>query len=305
MASKLKKILHRHKDENVEKSPQQSDAHNSSQAEPALRTSLYESTAPAATPQTGDYAIRGNENSVVLQPSRKQSARSSRSRRSSGGHDNVPHRLPTPRRTPPPPSSATGPGAYDPHQQAPALPPIEQQLPQAFAGLGLGDEQCTFIKFYRHTCTLSNHRIAPTATTQAGSVPRDAYQGSIPGRGSSQAHGYNTWDKAGIRKVNQDNQPPTGYDGPASREYDDPNLGREISIPRKQVGTSANAPHSPVQTSKLSNRQQGHTRNQSASKPLPATPGSSNDIPEDAQDVINRAKSNTYDTTVTEKVAPG
>ena len=157
MASKLKKILHRHKDDNVEKSPQQSHAPNSSQAEPGLRTSLYESTTPAATPHTGDYAIRGNENSVVLQPSRKQSVRSSRSRRSSGGYDTVPHRLPTPRRTPPPPSSATGPGAYDPHQQAPALPPIEQQLPQAFAGLGLGDEQCTFIKFYRHTFILSNH----------------------------------------------------------------------------------------------------------------------------------------------------
>lgn len=157
MASKLKKILHRHKDENVEKSPQQSHAPNTTQAEPALRTSLYESTAPAATPQTGDYAIRGNENSVVLQPSRKQSVRSSRSRRSSGGYDNVPHRLPTPHRTPPPPSIATGPGAYDPYQQAPALPPIEQQLPQAFAGLDLGDEQCTFVKIYTHTCTPINH----------------------------------------------------------------------------------------------------------------------------------------------------
>ena len=160
MASKLKKILHRHKDENVEKSPQQSHAPSSSQPETGLRTSLYESTAAAATPQTGDYAIRGNENSVVLQPSRKQSVRSSRSRRSSGGYDNVPHRLPTPHRTPPPPSNATDPGAYDPYQQAPALPPIEQQplyrssLPQAFAGLDLGDEQCTFIKFYTHTCTL-------------------------------------------------------------------------------------------------------------------------------------------------------
>ena len=159
MASKLKKILHRHKDEDVEKSPQQSHALSRTHPEQGLRTSLYESTAPAATPQTGDYAIRGNENSVVLQPSRKQSVRSSRSRRSSGGYDNVPYRLPTPHRTPPPPSSTAGPGAYDPHQQAPALPPKEQQplsrssLPQAFAGLGLGDEQCTFIKFYTHTCT--------------------------------------------------------------------------------------------------------------------------------------------------------
>lgn len=149
MASKMKKIFHRNKDE---KSPRQSHESNSAQTEPGLRTSLYESTAPAATPQTGDYAIRGNENSVVLQPSRKHSVRSSRSRRSSGGYDNVPYRLPTPHRTPPPPSNAAGPGAYDPYQQAPELPSTEQKplsrssLPQAFAGLDLGDEQCKFIK---------------------------------------------------------------------------------------------------------------------------------------------------------------
>ncbi len=153
MASKMKKIFHRNKDEDVEKSHKKSHAPNSTQAEPALRTSLYESTAPGVTPQTGDYAIRGNDSSVVLQPSRKQSVRSNRSRRSSGGYDNVPHRLPTPHRTPPPPSNAAGPGAYDPYQQTPALPVTEQKplsrssLPQAFAGLNLGNEQCTFIKF--------------------------------------------------------------------------------------------------------------------------------------------------------------
>ena len=130
MASKMKKIFHRNKDENGEKSPTKSHDSNSAQTEPPLRTSLYESTAPAATPQTGDYAIRGNENSVVLQPSRKHSVRSSRSRRSSGGYDNVPYRLPTPHRTQPPSSNAAGSGA---------------SLPQAFAGLDLGDEQCAFI----------------------------------------------------------------------------------------------------------------------------------------------------------------
>ena len=130
MASKIKKIFHRNKDDNGEESPKQSHEFNSAQTEPALRTSLYESTAPAATPQTGDYAIRGNENSVVLQPSRKQSVRSSRSRRSSVGYDNVTHRQPTPHRTQPSSSNAAGPGA---------------SLPQAFAGLDLGDEQCTFI----------------------------------------------------------------------------------------------------------------------------------------------------------------
>ena len=159
MASKMKKIFHRNKDESGEKSPKQSYDSNRAQAELALRTSLYDSTAPGATPQTGDYAIRSNENSVVLQPSRRHSVRSSRSRRSSGGYDNVPYRLPTPHRTPPPPSHAAGPGAYDPYQQAPALPSPEQKplsrssLPQAFAALDLGDEQCTFVIFQKHACT--------------------------------------------------------------------------------------------------------------------------------------------------------
>lgn len=140
-----------------------------------------------------------------------------------------------------------------------------------------------------------------------GSVPRDPHQGFIPARGSSQAQGYSRWDNAGILPVNQEDQSQSGYDGPASKEGDDAHLARQISIPRKQVGTSANIPQSSVQTPIPSNLQQGHSRNQSTSKPLPAAPIFSNDVhgAQDAQDVVNRAKSNTYDTTVVEKVAPG
>ena len=161
--------------------------------------------------------------------------------------------------------------------------------------------------FQLHVCTQINQCTAPRTVPQTGSVPRDPYQGSIPARGSSQAQGYSRWDTAGIRPVNQENQPQIGYDGPASQEGDDANLARQISIPRKQVGTSANVQQSFVQPPMPSNRQQGHSRNQSASKPLPAAPVVFNDVPgaPDAQDVVNRAKSNTYDTTVVEKVAPG
>ena len=149
--------------------------------------------------------------------------------------------------------------------------------------------------------------IAPRTVPQTGSVARDPHQGSIPARGSSQAQGYSRWDNARIRPVNQEDQLQIGYNGPASKEGDDANLARQISIPRKQIGTSANVPQSSVQPPIPSSRQQGHSRNQSASKPLPAAPVFSNDDPEapDAQDVVDRAKSNTYDTTVVEKVAPG
>ena len=107
--------------------------------------------------------------------------------------------------------------------------------------------------------------------------------------------------------MNQEDQPRTGYDGRALREGDDGDLARQISIPRKQVGTSANVPQFSVQPPKPSNRQQGQSRNQSASKPLPPAPVFSNDVSgaQDAQEVVNRAKSNTYDTRVIEKFAPG
>ena len=161
--------------------------------------------------------------------------------------------------------------------------------------------------FQRHARKKINRCIAPRTAPQTGSVPRDSHQGFVPARGSSQAQGYSRWDNAGIRQVNREDQPQIGYDGPASKEGDDANLARQISIPRKQVGTSANVPQSSVQPPIPSNRQQGHSRNQSASKPLPAAPMSSNDAPgvQDAQNVVNRAKSNTYDTTVIERVAPG
>lgn len=110
-------------------------------------------------------------------------------------------------------------------------------------------------------------------------------------------------------------------------------LARQKSIPRKQIGISVNAPYSPVQPSTSSSPQVSHSRQQSDSKPLPSAPISINDrygdrgtaatpqpssildrsrpitkgyaAPRDGQDVVNRAKSNTYDTEVIEKIAPG
>ena len=123
------------------------------------------------------------------------------------------------------------------------------------------------------------------------------------------------------------------YDSPNLQDDDDAGLARQNSIPRKQIGTSRNTPHSSVQASSPPKAQTGHSRQQSAPKPLPSTPvapsrgytdrqtdsapqpssilnrsrpiPTSQAGPRDAQDVVDRAKTNTYDTQVVETVAPG
>ena len=147
MATRMKKMFHRKKNDDAEEPQVRTRAPNNARTDPAIRTSLYEDTSPAAPPQTGDIPLRGNDSSVILQQGRKPSVKSSRSRHNSGGHDNLPYRVPTPRRTPPPTSNAVA-GAYDPYQQVPALPTRGQNetsrsaLPQDFSGLNLGGEQC-------------------------------------------------------------------------------------------------------------------------------------------------------------------
>ena len=147
----MKKIFHRNKNDDSEEPRERTRALNNAQSNPAIRTSLYEDTAPAAPPQTGNVPLQGNDSSVVLQQGRKPSVRSSRSRRSSGGQENLPYRVPTPGRTPPPPANAVA-GAYGPYQQAPAIPMGGQRswsrsaLDQDFSVLNLGNEQCTSLK---------------------------------------------------------------------------------------------------------------------------------------------------------------
>lgn len=122
-------MFHRKKNDDAEEPQVRTHAPNNARTDPAIRTSLYEDTSPAAPPHTGDIPLRGNDSSVT------------------GGHDNLPYRVPTPRRTPPPTSNAVA-GAYNPYQQVPALPTRGQNemsrsaLPQDFSGLNLGGEQC-------------------------------------------------------------------------------------------------------------------------------------------------------------------
>ena len=178
-----------------------------------------------------------------------------------------------------------------------------------------------------------NCSVAPTTLTQITTTTHVTPQGPMSASNSSQAQGYDTRTKGGIRKVTQDNTRQPAYNGPAPPDDYDGHLAPQKSIPRKQVGTNANAPYSSGESSATSNGQNGHSCVQNASKPLPSAPLSPNGSyeneekealpqpsnvldrsrricrgvngPRDAQDVINRAKSNTHDTSVFEKVAPG
>ena len=129
------------------------------------------------------------------------------------------------------------------------------------------------------------------------------------------------------------NQKSKAYSSPSMHDGYDEVLARQDSIPRKKIGTSANTPRSSDQATSPPMAPVSHSRPQSATKPLPSTPAAASqgntsrqmESPSwpssthdrsrpnhkspaglrDAQDVVDRAKTNTYDTQVTETVAPG
>ena len=155
MASRMKKLFHRKKDSDTEQPSQRTRDPNTARSDPALRTSLYESTKPGERPQTGDYPVKGNDSSVILQQGRKSSV--SRSRRNSGTPHNVPYRSTTPnqyeasKRA----SHMNPPRSHDPYQQNAAMfiggqeEGRRRNLPQDFTGLNLGNVECqTFLSLY-------------------------------------------------------------------------------------------------------------------------------------------------------------
>ena len=152
MASRMKKLFHRNKDSDTEQPPQRSPASNLGRSDPALRTSLYESTEPGDPPQSGIYPVKGNDSSVILQQGRKSSI--SRSRRNSATPHNVPYRSITPnqteaiKRAPHMAPPMTGGGPNDHYQQSPAMPIGDREerrrrdLPQDLSGLNLAQVEC-------------------------------------------------------------------------------------------------------------------------------------------------------------------
>ena len=108
-------------------------------------------------------------------------------------------------------------------------------------------------------------------------------------------------------------------------------LSRQKSIPRKQIGTTTQASPSPVNPN-LPKQRAVHTPQANRSKALPSAPSPYNGqtsrdaastapsssilnrsrpiskgsaAPLSGQDILDRAKTNTYDTSVEERVAPG
>ena len=150
MTSRMKKLFHRNKDSDAEQPPQRTQAPRSDRSDPALRSSRYESTEPGELPQTGDYPVKGNDSSVVLQQGRKSSI--SRSRRNSGtshAHQSTTQNQyeaakHTSHMTPPPNVA----GRSETQQQSPPMPMNSQEdrrrrnLPQDFSSLDLGKVEC-------------------------------------------------------------------------------------------------------------------------------------------------------------------
>lgn len=156
MASRIKKIFHRNKGSGSEETAPRTRAPASAGSDPAIRTSLYESTTAGGRPQTGDYPMKGNDSTALLQADRKTSTRSLRSRRSSSrdSHYDVARR--TPATSPPTLNNNNNPGTYASHGQYQNDPsPMSGQddqrkrlsrssLPQEFGRLNFGTGQGMF-----------------------------------------------------------------------------------------------------------------------------------------------------------------
>lgn len=181
----------------------------------------------------------------------------------------------------------------------------------------------------RSNATLQHQEHAPQSNPQYRENSSGNHAGSIrpvnEGNGipMSQPH------RGNVASISRSNV----YESQKVQDEDDAGLARENSIPRKEIGTSASAPSSTVPASSPTRTQTGHSRQQSTPKPLPSTPAAaspgfvdrytdpatqpssilnrSRPIPaspaglRDAQDVVDRAKSNTQDTQVVETVVPG
>lgn len=155
MASRMKRIFHRKKDGDASPTGQR-DSYSSS-SETALRTSRYDTTVAGGRPQTGDYPIRGNDESLALtQQGRKSSVRS---RRSSGSQNRLSRRSVTPDRyaiqrnfeaSPPPPRDIANPDVRaSKYSRSPPSGRTQDdnqkrwshsQLPQDFSGMSLGSD---------------------------------------------------------------------------------------------------------------------------------------------------------------------
>ena len=178
-------------------------------------------------------------------------------------------------------------------------------------------------EYYRRDNTTPQHQeVAPRHSADAVDT-RPVNEGYARRDSMSQSHPADL----------SSNQRSNAYSSPNMQDGYDEFLARQDSIPRKNIGTSANTPHSSDRAPLPPMAQVGHSRQQSATKPLPSTPAAASQGNtdrqmesaswpssthnrsrpnqesqaglRDAQDVVDRAKTNTYDTQIIETVAPG
>ena len=124
-------------------------------------------------------------------------------------------------------------------------------------------------------------------------------------------------DGVGYRNTNDQYSPAARYDPVDYQSNADNSASRRTSIQRKQVGSSPTIPseftathagtQKPVPTSSQETRTIRHVpaNDGSSLRPLKNYVPGARDGQLGAEDVVNRARSNTYDTEVIEKIAPG
>lgn len=351
----MKKLFHRRKN-SAPSSPEQTPPRirNSeiTNTDPSIRTSRYESTAPADRPQTGQYPLKGNNSAAALQGRRSDTF--SRGQPTGGVEANprastsTPYygSLPTPRVT-----SAS----YDrPHESAASRDYQQRQTPQLpvqdFSSLNLNstepqnDDEDFPIRQHHGGSTFAASSPSPgySASNEERRVHVDEGVSGIRMVGRAEPSQPNrdfarqTRDTAprdqGGYGYHDDGYSHIGTDSSShvlgNRQLNEAPIARNRANPPKESARAGQFSAAATQSAPTSSLRMGTSRNhilpqstpgshsddqygisQDTARPMsnaPANPQRANrDIQLSAQQVVDRARQDTYDTDVVEKVAPG
>ncbi|KAI4152573.1 MAG: hypothetical protein LQ341_000680 [Variospora aurantia] len=360
----MKKLFHRKKN-NAPSSPEETSLPSQNDnANPNFRSSRYESTAPAKSPQSGQFPLKGNNSSVSFQGRRSETYSRGQG---TGGIEPSPRpstsspyygTLPTPRVTSasqghaalayPPVDGSSGYDDANNYQGRQYVSPLG--LPtQDFANLQLqpaSDEARHTDLSLRQHGGQSNHAAQqetgyPSAKKEGwldGGVrssrvpPNDRPQ---PPRATERTPRHTTNTTGGDQEsysfhdLDNGHSPIQSFNyGSRNRTVNEGAIHRKRSIPRKEISNivqTSEATHRPnASPVNHSDRTRNHVpyppvpghryqddhglRPQQSGHPQPGDHASSQRFNQDvrfsAQDIIVRAKGNTYDTEVVEKMAP-
>ncbi|KAL8942286.1 MAG: hypothetical protein Q9216_001759 [Gyalolechia sp. 2 TL-2023] len=357
----MKKLFHRKKTSapsSPEQTPVRSRQTEDLNPEIGLRTSRYESTAPANLPQTGDFPLRGNNSSVSFHGRRSdtfsrgqvvgESEYNPRPSSSSPYYGS----LPTPRvtsasynpvpRAYPPADGLSDLGATNYYQRTPQNAPTEDPPTQGFSNLNLsstageGDQNDFPLRQHhgphssatnmqgsahlanRHARQLygeeSNSGIRMVGQTRGTRQPTepDFYSAQkMPNTMSREQSADDVHDQSRSRPVIQSSSDVFDRMAP-----NDVAVRRKKSIPRKEVPHSfqdvpsshRSVPSSSFPTDRkhrttLSAARPNHNEGDYRLRQGEVSPDISQHNQPSAQEVLDRARGNTYDTQVVEKVA--